>query len=144
MTGDTQPPKFDAGSWVKMARFAAAASVVLLAGMVAILQMFDPPNQCPGWHLKDMHSTSLWTFLAMWTTPLVVINCFIAVRWNWVARRAALRLTDEKVPTLFFGPITPPAIPVTYFMVRMCIWMSLLSQLPLIFVVEECTDWLRA
>jgi hypothetical protein len=79
-----------------------------------------------------------WACLALWTTPMVVTGCFIAVRWNWVARRAALKL-KEKVPTLFFGPVTPPAIPVTYVMVRMCIAMSVFSQLPLIFLVEECT-----
>jgi len=64
MTRDTQLPKFDAGHWVKVARFAVAASAFLLAVTVAILLMFDPPNQCPNWHLKDTHSTSLWTALA--------------------------------------------------------------------------------
>jgi hypothetical protein len=138
-----QPPKFDEGNWAKVARFAVAAAVVLSTVMVAILLMFDPPNQCPNWHLKDKHSTSLWAFFALWTTPMVVTSCFIAVRWNSVACRAALKL-EEKVPTLFFGRVTPPAIAVTYVMVRMCIAMSVFSQLPLIFLVEECTDWLRA
>jgi hypothetical protein len=72
MTRDMQPPKFDEGNWVKVARSAVAASVVLSAVMVAILLMFDPPNQCPNWHLKNKYSTSLWAFLALWTTPLVV------------------------------------------------------------------------
>ena len=143
MTRDTQLPKFDAGHWVKVARFAVAASAFLLAVTVAILLMFDPPNQCPNWHLKDRHSTSLWTALAVCTTPLVVIGCFIAIRWNWVARRGALKL-DEKVPTMFFGPVTPPAIPVTDVMVSTCIAISVFSQIPLIFFVEQCTDWLRA
>jgi hypothetical protein len=44
MTGDTQLPKFDADNWVKVARFAVAASVVLSAVTVAILLMFDPPQ----------------------------------------------------------------------------------------------------
>jgi hypothetical protein len=141
MTTDAQRRNFDEGNWVKVARFAVAASVVLSAVMAAILLMFDPPNQCPNWHLKDKNSISLWAFLAVWTTPLVLSGCFIAVRWNWVARRAALKL-EEKVPTLFFGPVTPPAIPVTYIMVRMCIVMSVLSQLPLGLPVVECADWL--
>jgi len=97
MTRDTQLPKFDAGHWVKVARFAVAASAFLLAVTVAILLMFDPPNQCPNWHLKDTHSTSLWTALAVCTTPLVVIGCFIAIRWNWVARRGALKLDELEV-----------------------------------------------
>ena len=141
MTGDTQLPKFDAGNWVKVARFAVAASVVLSAVTVAILLMFDPPNQCPNWHLKDAQSTPLWLFFAGWTMPMIVISCFIAVRWNWVARRAA-ETEGREVPTLF-GPMTPPAIPVTHVMINMCLSMSLFSQLPLVFLVEECTDWLR-
>ncbi len=42
-----------------------------------------------------------------------------------------------------FGPMTPPAIPVTYFMVNLCVAGSLLSQLPLFALVIQCTDWLR-
>ena len=72
MIGDTQLPKFDADNWVKVARFAVAASVVLSAVTVAILLMFDPPNQCPNWHLKDAHSTPLWLFFAGWTMPMIV------------------------------------------------------------------------
>jgi len=130
MTGDTQLPKFDAGNWVKVARFAVAASVVLSAVTVAILLMFDPPNQCPNWHLKNAASTSLWELLALWTAPLIVFGCFVAVRWNWVARKAA---ETE-------GPII---VPVTYVMIPMCVATSVLSQFPLFLLVTECTDWLR-
>ena len=131
MTRDTQLPKFDAGNWVKVARFAVAASVVLSAVMVAILLMFDPPNECPNWHLKDAASTPLWALLAMWTTPMIVFSCFIAVRWNWMARKAAE--ADGR------GMI----VSVTYVMVPMCVATSVLSQFPLFLLVTECTDWLR-
>ena len=42
-----------------------------------------------------------------------------------------------------FGPITTPAIPVTYFLVNLCVGASLLSQLPLFALITRCTDWLR-
>jgi hypothetical protein len=41
---------------------------------VAILLMADPPNQCPNWHLKNPHSTSLWQCVGMLTAPL---NIFV-------------------------------------------------------------------
>ena len=138
MTRDTQLPKFDAGNWVKVARFAVAASVVLSAVIVAILLMFDPPNECPNWHLKDAASTPLWALLAMWTTPMIVFSCFIAVRWNWLARKAA-ETDGRELPS----PVGPVTVPVTYVMVPMCLWTSLLSQFPLFLLVTECTDWLR-
>jgi hypothetical protein len=138
MTRDTQRLKFDGGNWVKVARFAVAASVVLSAAMVAILPMFDPPNQCPNWHLKDAASTSLWELLALWTTPLMVFGCFIAVRWNWVARKGAE--TDGRELPTSFGPMI---VPVTYVMIPMCVANSVLSQFPLFLLVTACTDWLR-
>jgi hypothetical protein len=133
-----QLPKFDANNWIKIARYAGAASAVLWATMVAILLVFDPPNQCPDWHLKDAASTSVWALMAV-TAPFVVFSGFIAIRWNWVARKAA-ETEGRELPTPF-GLVT---VPVTYVMVPVCVATSLFSQLPLIFLVEECTDWLRA
>jgi hypothetical protein len=139
MTGDTHLPKFDAGGWVKVARLAVAASVVLSAVMAAILLIFDPPNQCPNWHLKDPASTSLWGLLALWTTPPIVFGSFIALRWNWVAQKVAE--TDGPEELTPFGPVT---VPVTYVMVPICVATSLLSQFPLFWLITQCTDWLRA
>jgi hypothetical protein len=75
MTEHTQPHKFNAGNWGQFARLAVAASVTLSAVTVAILLMADPPNQCPNWHLKNPHSTSLWQCVGMLTAPL---NIFVA------------------------------------------------------------------
>jgi hypothetical protein len=132
----TQPPEFDAGSWVKMARFAVVAGVVLSTATVAILLMVDPPKQCPNW-------TPLWEMLAVLSAPLLVIAGFVAIRWNWVAQRAAKHQGRRMLFEWLFGPMTPPAIPVTYFMVRLCVAGSLLAQLPLFALVVQCTDWLR-
>jgi hypothetical protein len=136
MPTDTQPPEFDAGNWVKMARFAVAAGVVLSAVTVAILLMVDSPKQCPRW-------TALWEMLAMLSAPLLVMTGFVAIRWNWVARRAAKYQRRKLLFERLFGPMILPAIPVTYFMVILCIAGSLLSQLPLFALVTQCTDWLR-
>jgi len=136
MTTDTQPPEFDAGNWVMIARFAVAAGVLLSAVTVAILLMVDPPKQCPGW-------TPLWEMLAVLSAPLLVVTGFVAIRWNWVARRAANHQRRRFLFERLFGPITRPAIPVTYFMVNLCVAGSLLSQLPLFALVIQCTDWLR-
>ncbi len=136
MTDHTQLPKFDDGNWVKVARLAVAASVVLSGLTVAILLMAEPPDQCPSWHLKKAHSTSLWEDVVMLTAPLNIFCCFIAVRWNWFARRA-IESMDRQGGTLF-GHMTPPAIPVTHIMVHMCVVMSLLSQWPLFLLVTQC------
>lgn len=74
MTEHTQLPKFDDGNWVKVARLAVAANVVLSGVTVAILLMAEPPDQCPSWHLKNAHSTSLWEDVVMLTAPL---NIFV-------------------------------------------------------------------
>jgi hypothetical protein len=39
--------------------------------------------------------------------------------------------------------MTPPAIPVTYVLVSVCVAVSLISQIPLFALVTQCTDWLR-
>ncbi len=136
MTENTQLPRFDEGNWVKVARLAVAASVVLSLVTVAILLMADPPNQCPNWHLKDAHSTSLWDEIALWTVPLSFCSGFIAVRWNRVARSAAESARRQMQP-LFFGSLTPPAIPVTQIMIHMCVVMSLVSQIPLFLLTTQ-------
>jgi hypothetical protein len=139
---DTRPPEFDGGNWVKMARFAAAAGTLLSTVTAAIFLMVDPPKQCPNWHLNDVHSTPLWGMWATFVLLLLVPTCFIAFRWNWVARRAAKYQRRKLLIESLFSPMTPPAIPVTYFMVIVCVAGSLLSQLPLLLVIQ-CTDWLR-
>src|SRR5262252_9371547 len=123
---DTQPQ-------VRMARFAAAAGTLLSTATAAILLMVDPPKQCPNWHLNDGHSTSLWGMWATLVLLFLIPACFIAFRWNWFARKAA---TYESL----FGPMAPPPIPVTYIMVILCVAGSLLSQLPLLALITQCTD----
>ena len=134
MTEDPQLPRFDAGSWVTVARIAVAVSVALSAVMVAILLFADPPNQCPNWHFKNATSSSLWEDVVMLTAPLNIFSCFIAVRWNWVAQRAI----ESAGRTLFGGHMTPPTIPVTHIMVHMCVATSLVAQFPLFLLVTQC------
>jgi hypothetical protein len=62
--------------------------------------------------------------------------CFITVRWNRFAG-TAIESMDPRGKTLF-GPMTPPAIPVTHIMVHVCVAMSLLSQWPLFLLVTQC------
>ncbi len=90
-----------------------------------------------------MHSTPLWQLWATFVLLLLVPACFIAFRWNWVARRAAKYQRRKLLIERLFGAMTPPAIPVTYFMVIVCVVGSLLSQLPLLALVIQCMDWLR-
>jgi hypothetical protein len=134
MDMDTQPPKLEGGNWIKMARFAAAVGTLLSTVTAAILLMVTPPKQCPNWHITDGHSTSLWGIWATLLLLFLIPACFIAFRWNWFARKAA---TYESL----FGSMTP--IPVTYIMVILCVAGSLLSQLPLLALITQCTDWLR-
>jgi len=141
MTGNKQSPRFDADNWVTVARLAVAASTVLSAVTVAILLMVDPPAQCPNWYIRN-GPESLWTLLVFWTAPMIVMGCVIAIRWNSAARREA-EASGRKVRTLFFGHVTPPAVPVTYILINICLMLSVVSQLPLILLVTNCTDWLR-
>jgi hypothetical protein len=140
VTSDEQLPEFDSGNWVKLARSVAAAGTLLSTVTAATLLMVDPPKQCPNWHLDDVHSTPLWQ---MWATCVLVPACFIAFRWNWVAQRAAKYRRRKLLIERPFGPMTPPAIPVTCVMVVVCAAGSLLSQFPLLALVVRCTDWLR-
>jgi hypothetical protein len=134
-------PRFDADKWVTVARLAVAASVVLTAVTVAILLMVDPPDQCPNWHIKKS-AQSLWTLLVFWTAPVIGMGCVIAIRWNWTVRKEA-EAAGRKVHTLFFGHVTPPAVPVNYVLINTCLVLSVVSQLPLVLLVTNCTDWLR-
>jgi hypothetical protein len=88
VTMDTQPPEFDSGNWVKMARFAVMAGILLSTVTAAILLRVDPPQQCANWHLNDRHSTPLWELWATLVLFFLVPACFIAFRWNWVVQRA--------------------------------------------------------
>jgi hypothetical protein len=140
---NTQPPEFDTGNWVKMARFAVAAGTLLSTITAVILLMVDPPKQCANWHLNDKHSTPLCEMWAACVLFLLVPACFIAFRWNWVAGRAAKHQRRKMLFESLFGPMTPPSIPLTYFMVIVCVAGSMLSQLPLFALVFQCSDWLR-
>jgi hypothetical protein len=136
MTEHAQLPKFDAGNWVKVARLAVAASVALFAVTIAILLLADPPNQCPNWRLKNARSTPLWDDVVIFTAPLNILCCFIAVRWNWFARK--ITESEGRQGGMLFGHMTPPAIPATHVMVHMCVAMSLVSQFPLFLLVTQC------
>ena len=139
VTMDTQPPEFNGGNWVNMARFAAAAGTVLSTVTAAILLMVDPPRQCPNWYLNDGHSSSLWGMWATLVLLFLIPACFIAFCWNWIARKAATYQRRKLLIESLFGPMTPPAIPVTYIMVILCVAGALLSQLPLLALVTQCT-----
>src|SRR5215467_12902341 len=140
---DTEPAEFDAGNWVRMARFAVTVGTLLSIVTAAILLTVDPPKQCPSWHLNDKHSTSLWGMWAMLVPFFLVPAGLIAFCWNWVARRAAKHQRRKMLVERLFGPMTPPAIPVTYFLVNVCVAASLLSQFPLFALITQCTDWLK-
>ena len=99
MTRDQQLPVFDAGSWLKTARLAVAAIVVLSAVTVAVSLIVGPPRQYLNWHLKHLNGESLWALLAALTAPLLGGCCLVVFRWNWFARTAAKRETPDVVPS---------------------------------------------
>jgi hypothetical protein len=132
MIGDPQLPSFDGDNWVKVARIAVAASAALWIAMAVVLMLFAPPRQCPNWHLNDAHSTSLWQFLLFWGAPLNLFGCFIVLRWNWVIQKGLERETD----------MNSPQMPATHILVRMCVTNSVVSQVPLFFLLSKCTPML--
>jgi hypothetical protein len=74
---------------MKLARTVILIALLLSAMTAAVLLLIDPPIACPGWHLRDATSTSLWLLMALWTAPSLAIHCFIVVRWDWFLRRMA-------------------------------------------------------
>jgi hypothetical protein len=132
MIGDPQLPSFDGDNWVKVARIAVAISAALWTAMAAVLMFAAAPNQCPSGHLKDAHSTSLWLLLFLWGGPLNIFGCFIVLRWNWAIQKSIERETDFR----------SPQVPVTHVLVRMCVANSVVSQLPLFFLLTKCTPML--
>lgn len=80
--------------WVKLARAVVALSVLVWIVMVAILLLAPSPSQCPDWHLKNAHSTSLWILLLGLGGPLNAFGCLIAVRWNQPVQRVTRNEAD--------------------------------------------------
>jgi hypothetical protein len=64
--------------------------------------------------------------------PLNIFGCFIVLRWNWAIQKSIERETDFR----------SPQVPVTHVLVRMCVANSVVSQLPLFFLLTKCTPML--
>jgi len=91
---------------MKVCRLAITLALLLSAATASVLLIFNPPKQCPGWHLRDGASTSLWLFLAGWTAPVLAYNCAIVLRWDWFVRKFV-----ESDSTM----------PAEYILTRMCV-----------------------
>ena len=111
---------------MKVCRLAVALALLLSATTAAVLLIFNPPTQCPGWHLRDGASTSLRVFLAGWTAPLLAYNYAIVLRWDWFVRKFAE------------GNSTMPA---EYILTRMCVLGCVASQVPLFFIITKCIQF---
>jgi hypothetical protein len=129
MAEPTQPPRLDAGKWGTIARLAVAVSALLWITMAMILLLAAPPDQCPGWHLKDAHSSSLWEPLLLLGMPFNAFGCLIALRWNWFVKQAIDREPDSNAPR----------IPATHLVVRLCVMNSVVCQFPLFLLLTKCT-----
>ena len=106
-----------------LARTAILIALLLSAMTVAVLLLFHPPVACPGWHLRDSSSTSLWLLLALWTGPILAFNCFIVARWDWCLRKMAERDSSLLVPN-------------EHILARMCVVGAVASQFPLLLLVN--------
>lgn len=118
--------------WVKLARAVVALSVLVWIVMVAILLLAPSPSQCPDWHLKNAHSTSLWILLLGLGGPLNAFGCLIAVRWNQPVQRVTRNEADTH----------SLAMPAPYFLVRLSVLNSVVAQIPLFFLLTKCTPFL--
>lgn len=108
---------------MNLARTAILIALLVSAGTAAILLLSNPPPACPDWHLQNASSTSIWLMLASWTAPLIAIPCFIVIRWNWFLQKAAEGSGSVLLPAEFV-------------LTRMCVVCAVVSQLPLLFVVD--------
>ena len=84
----------------------------------------------------------MWGMWAALVPLFLIPACCIAICWNWIARKAATYQRRKLLIESLFGPMTPPAIPVTHIMVILCVAGALLSQLPLLALITQCTGWL--
>jgi hypothetical protein len=122
------PPSLYSDSWHKIARFAVVACVLLSVVTAAILLFVAPPKQCPNWYLPDRASTPLWGMFLLWTLPLLIVQVFMIVRWNWAVQKA---IESADYPT---------TTPVTYILVMTVLGGCGMSQVPFVLLVSRC--WL--
>jgi hypothetical protein len=113
----------------RIARLAVGVSLMLWLATAAVLLFAAAPRQCPGWHLDDASSTSLWALWVVWGGLANAFGSFIVLRWDWATQKAIEAESDYHwLP-----------IPAAYILVRMCLAACLAAQLPLFFLLTKCT-----
>jgi hypothetical protein len=110
--------------WVRVGRAAVAISAILWVATALVLLLADPPNQCPGWHLKNHHS-SLWVTLLAFGLPWNLIGCLFAIRAEWALRKM---IESEQL-----------VVPATHTFVSLCLLNSATAQFPLGLLLLRCT-----
>jgi len=128
---EEKPPSagFTQDGWVRAARISVAISALLWLIMAGVLLMADAPSQCPGWHLKTEHETSLWVSLLTLGGTLNLFGCLIAIRWNWIIEDAISRTSKWEGPA-------------AYVLARLLIVNSVAAQWPLFLLLTKCTPLL--
>ena len=89
---------FDQRSCGKVIRIGAVACAAVLAGEVVSLVLVDPSHShCAGWEIPGKNGGSIWGLVGvvgLWAAWIV----FLAIKWDWVARRYVNRLErDERL-----------------------------------------------
>ena len=120
------PPSLHAARWYRICRLAVACCVLLSVILVAVLLLVDPPRQCPGWHLPDRRSTSLWLPL-LWSMLVLAGLLFMIIRWDWLIEKAIASVDH------------PRTTPVTYTLVATVLGGCAMSQLPWALLLTRCS-----
>ena len=126
-----EPPSagFAEDRWVRTAKTLTAVSALLWLIMFGVLLLADAPRQCPGWHLKDRHETSLWELLFAVGGTLNLFGCVISLKWESVIEESLKRSAAWDLPA-------------AYILTRMLVMNSVVAQWPLFMLLTKCTPLL--
>ena len=140
---DDELPWLRRDGWITLARIAAAAGIVALGAQAASLMLLTP-TYCPGWYPPGRNPVSIWVLVALWSFPVSLVSCFVAIRWEQTAR--SILGQYGKPRRMFFGlvPVREPVpafIPPTQLIAALCASAAAMSATPLL-QIGECLGWL--
>ena len=114
--------------WYHLARLTVLAGVLLSMIFAAILLFIEPPKRCPGWHLVDERTSSLWLPFFMFTIPVLTGLSFAVIRWKWLVQKTIMDTNDATT------------VPVPYTLVATVLIGCAFSQFPWLLLLTHC--WL--
>jgi len=147
-------PNYNPAFVRKAAIYSAASCVCWLAIALCILTFVDPSNsQCPGWMTQAQNGspTSLWVIVGLFSAVPTIWICIIVLRWKSFSRKIYRHYTIQPdgvvgvAPGFFLRKYYPPAnYDYNFLLAGVCLFWSLFSAIPLVFMLMSCTGLAQA